>query len=500
MVGRIGKLPAMPKTYGLLQAALAQPTVTAAQIGDIVSADAAIASKVLQITNSAFFRLRKPMVRIKDAVTYLGFATVRNLVLSAEIFSQWQAPKGLSDVDPERMQMHADNVQAAAACKALAGGRASPDDAWLAGLLHDIGYWILIQECPKELANALQLARAEGLSLLECERRVTGATHAEIGAYLLGLWGLPYAIVEAVALHHTPTAVTTHGYDLRRRAGRFACHDRCGQRAMQILRQRSPIALRECRLSSPAWNAPFDWQTAADARGERPSANLMQQQYGKIMNREDLPSILCVDDEPRIVGQPGGAQCCAATTKCLAANGGNSALQLLKGTKARPRRQSSLDMRMPGMDGATLLKHVRQLYPETTRILLTGEPGRDAAIAAVNEGQIFRFLTKPCPPDQLRSAIEAGVNHHRLLIAEKVLLQETLIGCIKALVDILAITNPVASLAGPRRVKSLATELGGVGLSQGPASGNSRRRPCCRRSAISHCRSSWWKSSTTASA
>ena len=92
VVGRIGNLPAMPKTYGRLQAALSQPTVTAAEIGDIVNADAAIASKVLQITNSAFFRLRKPMVRIKDAVTYLGFATVRNLVLSAEIFSQWKTP------------------------------------------------------------------------------------------------------------------------------------------------------------------------------------------------------------------------------------------------------------------------------------------------------------------------------------------------------------------------------------------------------------------------
>jgi len=115
-------------------------------------------------------------------------------------------------------------------------------------------------------------------------------------------------------------------------------------------------------------------------------------------------------------------------------------------------------MRMPGMDGATLLKHVKQLYPETTRILLTGEPGREAAISAVNEGQIFRFLTKPCPPDQLRSAIEAGVAHHRLLIAEKVLLQETVIGCIRALIDILAITNPVA-FGRATRVKRLATEL-----------------------------------------
>jgi response regulator RpfG family c-di-GMP phosphodiesterase len=172
------------------------------------------------------------------------------------------------------------------------------------------------------------------------------------------------------------------------------------------------------------------------------------------MNREDLPTILCVDDEPRIVD--GLAVHLRREYQVLAANGGNRALQILE-EKGAPAVIVS-DMRMPGMDGATLLKHVRQLYPETTRILLTGEPGRDAAIAAVNEGQIFRFLTKPCPPDRLRSAIEAGVAHHRLLIAEKVLLQETLIGCIQALVDILAITNPVA-FGRATRVKRLAADL-----------------------------------------
>jgi HD-like signal output (HDOD) protein len=212
LVGRIGSLPAMPKTYARLQSALSQPAVTAGDIADIVNTDAAIASKVLQITNSAFFRLRKPMVRIKDAVTYLGFATIRNLVLSAEIFSEWKIPRDLPDVDPEQLQNHAQRM--AAACKSLAEGRVSTDDAWLAGLLHDIGYWILVQECPRELKEALDVARTEGLPLFECERRIIGATHAEIGAYLLGLWGLPYSVVEAVALHHTPATVAPHGYDL----------------------------------------------------------------------------------------------------------------------------------------------------------------------------------------------------------------------------------------------------------------------------------------------
>jgi CheY-like chemotaxis protein len=172
------------------------------------------------------------------------------------------------------------------------------------------------------------------------------------------------------------------------------------------------------------------------------------------MNPQELPCILCVDDEPRVVDSL--ALHLRRNYQVLIAHDGQSALRLLR-EKGAPAVIVS-DMRMPVMDGATLLKHVKQLYPETTRILLTGEPGRDAAISAVNEGQIFRFLTKPCPPDQLRAAIDAGVNHHHLLRAERVLLQETLIGCIKALVDILAITNPVA-FGRATRVKRLATDL-----------------------------------------
>jgi putative nucleotidyltransferase with HDIG domain len=259
VVGRIGKLPAMPKTYARLQAALSKPTVTANEIGDIVTADAAIASKVLQITNSAFFRLRKPMVRIKDAVTYLGFATIRNLVLSAEIFSQWKALPGLPNVDPDHLQHHAQC--AAAACKSLAAGGVSKDDAWLAGLLHDIGYWIMIQECPDELAQALELSRAERLPLFECERRTTGATHAQVGAYLLGLWGLPYSVVEAVALHHTPTAVTLHSYDLLGAlAVSHALLERSSAHALLSAGDDAGGDVGAAYLAT--LNAPFDWEEA----------------------------------------------------------------------------------------------------------------------------------------------------------------------------------------------------------------------------------------------
>jgi HD-like signal output (HDOD) protein len=116
------------------------------------------------------------------------------------------------EVDPEYLQRHAQLT--AQACQSLAAGKVSPDDAWLAGLVHDIGYKILTLECPEDLKRAIVLSQAHGEPLIKYEKEVIGATHAEIGAYLLGLWGLPYAIVEAVALHHAPHPVPSHGFDL----------------------------------------------------------------------------------------------------------------------------------------------------------------------------------------------------------------------------------------------------------------------------------------------
>jgi HD-like signal output (HDOD) protein len=257
VVGRITKLPAMPKTYARLQQALAQPTVTAAVVGDIVNSDTAIASKVLQITNSAFFRLRKPMVRVKDAVTYLGFATVRNLVLCAEISSEWKTSPDLVHIDPQDLQRHAQ--YSASACKALAGGAVAPDDAWLAGLVHDIGYWVLIQECPRELAQAMELSRSSGQPLYKCELETIGASHAQMGAYLLGLWGLPYPIVEAVAMHHTPEAVAWDGYDLLRALA--VSHSLLPPSAAHAVSlSHADTGVDESYFST--LNAPYDWDEA----------------------------------------------------------------------------------------------------------------------------------------------------------------------------------------------------------------------------------------------
>lgn len=172
------------------------------------------------------------------------------------------------------------------------------------------------------------------------------------------------------------------------------------------------------------------------------------------MEIKELPRVLCVDDEPRIL--EGVALHLRRDYQVFTATSGALALQALQQIENITTVVS--DMRMPGMDGASLLKQVMQRRPEISRILLTGEPGREAATSAVNKGQIFRFLTKPCAPDQLRAAIDAAVMHYRMMTAEKVLLQQTLIGCIKAMIDVLAITN-TAAFGRSQRVTRLAMQL-----------------------------------------
>lgn len=181
------------------------------------------------------------------------------------------------------------------------------------------------------------------------------------------------------------------------------------------------------------------------------------------MSDKPLPRVLCVDDEPRVV--QGLAAHLRRAYDVLTAHGGDEALERLK--SAGPIAVIVSDMRMPGMDGAALLANVRNLYPDTIRVLLTGEPGRDAVVSAVNNGQIFRFLTKPCPAHELLACIEAAVEQHRLVTAERVLLQQTLIGCIRALVDVLALTNPVAFGRASRLRRQVVSFAEYLGFSQG---------------------------------
>lgn len=150
------------------------------------------------------------------------------------------------------------------------------------------------------------------------------------------------------------------------------------------------------------------------------------------------PRILCVDDEPRV--QQGIRRLLFKSFEVVAVESGAAALALLEHDDDFAVVVS--DMRMPNMNGAELLAEIRRLKPDITRLLLTGHADLDAAIAAVNRGQIFRFLTKPCPPDELAAALHDAVAQHRLVTSERVLLEQTLVGSVRALSEVLALVHP----------------------------------------------------------
>lgn len=212
LLGGTDRLPAQPRVFSRLQVAMANEKISTREVSRIIRADAMVTAKVLQIVNSAFFRPARRVTSIEQAVTYLGFPAVRNLAMCAEVFAHRPSNGAVVPLNLERLQQHANRV--AAVVHALTVETAWNDDAVLSALLHDIGYWVLVQERPRDLEKAFEVAVADRIPMYEAETRVLGASHAEVGAYLLGLWGLPYPIVEAVARHHTPEGVRVGKFDV----------------------------------------------------------------------------------------------------------------------------------------------------------------------------------------------------------------------------------------------------------------------------------------------
>ena len=151
--------------------------------------------------------------------------------------------------------------------------------------------------------------------------------------------------------------------------------------------------------------------------------------------------VLFVDDEPNVL--EGIQRTLRKQVEVQTASSGAEALRLMRETG--PFALVVSDMRMPAMNGTQFLAKVREQEPDTVRMILSGQADLADTIAAVNEGHIYRFLSKPCPSDRLLAAVEDGLNQHRLLTAEKVLLEQTLSGAVKMLIEILGMVSPAAS-------------------------------------------------------
>jgi putative nucleotidyltransferase with HDIG domain len=210
-VGELGELPSAPAVYLELMEKLNQADASIGEIAEIIEGDTAISAKLLQMVNSSMFRTSREIVTVKMAAGFLGLEVMKNLILSLGAFQAFEALPAISEFSLSGLQSHGRLTAA------IAGQLGLPKDvrdaAIVAALLHDIGKLVLVYKMPDRFARLLARARSEKRPLYRIEEELWGITHAEVGAYLLGLWGLPIRVTEAIAYHHAPSSVPHHCFD-----------------------------------------------------------------------------------------------------------------------------------------------------------------------------------------------------------------------------------------------------------------------------------------------
>ena len=202
IVGQVGSLPSTPRLHQELSALLERDDASAPAVAAIIKQDPAMTSKLLQVAGSAFFNSSTSVTDVETAIMRLGLRTLRNLTLSFGVFEAAQAVGASPTTGVEALQLRSLAIANIAASMAKLPEDASA--AYLAGLLCDVGQLVLASTAPERLYVIEAEAAQSGVPAHVAEASTWGATHAEIGAFLLGLWGLPFQIVEAVANHHAP--------------------------------------------------------------------------------------------------------------------------------------------------------------------------------------------------------------------------------------------------------------------------------------------------------
>ncbi|HET7504049.1 MAG TPA: HDOD domain-containing protein [Kofleriaceae bacterium] len=222
VIGKLDALPSAPGVYHELAAQIGRADTRVEAVAAVVERDVALCARVLQVASSAFFGSDRPMRSIVEAVACIGIEMVGGLALASHALgaSGDRLPPEFSLAE---LQHH--SLMVARTARELAGAAAA-SDAFIAGLVHDIGEIIIATALPDAHAAITTEQRGSGDTRCAVEHRLLGTSHAELGAYLLGLWGLPLTIIDAVAHHHdevvapTPVAAALHAAHLTTAPGR----------------------------------------------------------------------------------------------------------------------------------------------------------------------------------------------------------------------------------------------------------------------------------------
>ncbi len=204
-VNQASDLPALPANMAKLLDALRDPNARIDEILSNIAMDQAITAKILRLVNSSFYGMSGRITSLKQAVVLLGLQTVENVIISMSLANAFRLPD-LGDVDFSINDFWEHTVGTGLICHTLAKHQRLVDsaDAFVAGLLHDIGKLLLLHVAPEEFAKVLQTIRDQNLFSCEAESRLLSANHAVAGAWLAKRWRLPDVLVESILFHHTP--------------------------------------------------------------------------------------------------------------------------------------------------------------------------------------------------------------------------------------------------------------------------------------------------------
>lgn len=213
LISHIRHLPSRPSIYFEVLRELHSPNADPAVVAELIQKDIGIASKLLQIVNSVFYGRAEAVHDIEEAVLFLGFDVTASVVLSLEALSRFEKIQPLNSLADE-IWAHSQTLAELARKISQSFGqkRSASDKVYLAGLLHDIGKLVLAHNFPEEYRKITSIAEKEKRPLVEVEREILDLTHADAGAYLLAVWGLPLPIVQAVSFHHAPADAVTQNF------------------------------------------------------------------------------------------------------------------------------------------------------------------------------------------------------------------------------------------------------------------------------------------------
>ena len=215
IISQIESLPSMPSIYTEIVTEMQSEDPAIKKVGEIISKDLSMTAKILQMVNSAFFGLFQKIKSPEQAVMMLGMETIKALVLSVKIFSEFnQKSFAWFNIDELFDHSLAVSVYAKAIIKNENLDQGLINNSMMAGLLHDLGKLILATNFEKSYRQVRAEAEGTGKNLLDLEYEAFGTSHAEIGAYLMGLWRLENSIIEAIAFHHLPARSMTQNMGL----------------------------------------------------------------------------------------------------------------------------------------------------------------------------------------------------------------------------------------------------------------------------------------------